>query len=134
MCCFTQFNGLKELEPSQSDKAGLTDAAWSCSRPTVFATASASGKVYVFDVRQSPADPVDTLLPTGTLEVDQAGRRVKLPKANRLAFNPKVRDLLSVAYSDGSVVIYSLPASLSDYQAGDQEVLLKVFESKDNVE
>ena len=41
---------------------------------------------------------------------------------------------MAVGYSDGSVAIFRIPSSLSDYQSGDLELLGKVFESKDKVE
>ena len=36
----TRFAGIKEIEPDQGDRAGLTDVKWSLSRPTVLAASS----------------------------------------------------------------------------------------------
>lgn len=80
-------------------------------------------------MKQNLADPVEVLIPEGLSE----GRK-KQPRANKSTFNPRVRDLMAVSYSDGSVAIFRIPSSLSDYQSGDLELLSKVFESKDKVE
>lgn len=85
--------------------------------------------MYIFDIKQHLTDPVEVLVPEGPSE----GRK-KMPRANKTTFNPRVRDLMAVGYSDGSVAIFRIPSSLSDYQSGDLELLSKVFEAKDKVE
>lgn len=81
-------------------------AAWSCSRPGVFAVAMEMGGVHIYDIMQSRQEPVLELPLTGS-----GSQRV-----SSLAFNPRMRGLMAVGDETGRTRVFKLPFKLSEQQ------------------
>merc|ERR1712187_267693 len=91
-------------------------AAWSTTRPCVFAVAMEMGGVYIYDLVKSRQAP------TLHLPLKDTGSQ----KVTSLAFNPKQRGLLAVGDDHGRVRVYRLPYALSEQQtkSGSNEMQL----------
>jgi len=84
----------------------VATAAWSQSRPGVFAIAMEMGGVYIYDLMQSQQEP--------TLELPLAGAGSQ--KITALQFNPKVFRTLVIGDASGRTKIFRLPVDLSERQ------------------
>ena len=104
-----------EAMPSEDASCYLYDAAWSPTRPTVFATCSSTGSLCVFDL----SAPGGMNEPAVTL---QAGGERGAP-VFCLAFNPKTRGIIATGDADGMLRIHKIGWALSNELPGDQIIV-----------
>lgn len=119
----------------------LLTCAWSPSRPLLLAAGTFCGAVHVYDlfVSTSSTQPAVTLFGNGEVSGEGGGGRgggegdfggdPTLPSgggssgALAIAFHPKQRRLLAVAYSSGEVVLWRLPRGMAQPVKGETEAL-----------
>merc|ERR1712166_1044990 len=90
----------------------LFDVAWSPSRPMVYATASETGHVVIYDLAKSK------LTPSISLQVTEKAKPVY-----SVAFNPKKQRLLASGDACGKVKIWSLSNDLMLQQQSEMSAL-----------
>jgi WD40 repeat protein len=98
---------------------GVLDAAWSRTRPLVFAAATSDGDVHVYDLAQS------STLPSARLANSSEGGS---EACCSLSFNPKQRDFLAAGYARGAIRIWRLSWRLSNPFPGEETALQELYE------
>lgn len=106
---------LLELEPSS---AALFACQWSPARPCVFATGSADGRVFVYDIASTSMHP--------SLAIDVSGGEED--PVHALAFNPHLPEYLA-ACARRRVRVYSLAARLHTRRAREGAVLARLADT-----
>ena len=114
---------LAVFEPEQQEY--VYGVAWSPFRPAVFACATGSGRVLIYDLVESKNVPAHTLY----AEEHFRGRRVR---ATRVRFHPRQRDFISASYSNGQVHVYQLNYSLATMQKNELKLLSSLMESEES--
>ena len=127
---------LREWEPSPEKSrsqqpiiSAISAARFSPIRPLVFAAATTTGLVYLYDLGVSKSVPVSTLeiLNSGSKN-HQEERNTKLPSITGLAFNQKQRDLLAACDTNGEIHIWRLGWNLSNKQFTENTILDSIAE------
>jgi WD repeat-containing protein 34 len=102
---------LREWEPSsRSVLTGISAACFSPVRPTVFALATITGSMLIFDLSQSLSSPIATVeAPLQTVHTSGAGARRSIKEEQHrsplidIAFNFKQRDMIAACDAAGRV-------------------------------
>ena len=97
------------VEPSSST---IFCAAWSPSRPLVFAAGAGDGLLFIYDLKRNKARPEVTLKVTD----DKSA-------VTSVAFNPRSPELLATADAQGFVKVWRLPTLLSEVSAREADIL-----------
>eukprot|EP00823_Brevimastigomonas_motovehiculus_P006321 TRINITY_DN521_c1_g1_i1.p1 TRINITY_DN521_c1_g1~~TRINITY_DN521_c1_g1_i1.p1 ORF type:complete len:744 (-),score=199.84 TRINITY_DN521_c1_g1_i1:729-2960(-) len=93
----------------------LLDVVWSTSRPLVFAVCDVSGRIHLFDLKESVLAPVLSI---------QANTE-QMP-VTAITFNQKDPSLLSSCDLLGNVIVWQLSSRLSTLQVGETVILEKM--------
>lgn len=117
-----------------STEGSLFCVSWSPSRPSVFATGSADGCLYMYDFlfiqfsvltfRFDIADPVGRIKPTATLRV------TKKSSVQTVCFNKKVSGCVATGLSSGTIKVWQLSHPLTAPKSTDLAVLASFGELK----
>lgn len=109
----------RPLQVTESaSSASLFAAAWSPSRPLVFATASADGNLYIYDMKRSRGKAEVTLKVTTNKSA-----------VHGVSFNPRSPELIATADAQGYVKIWRLSHTLSTTAPREMELLAKLAAS-----
>ncbi|CAN0408713.1 unnamed protein product, partial [Phaeothamnion confervicola] len=116
---------------SQGMPAAVTAAAWSPTRPLVFALATADGVIYLYDLGQSTTVPVSALGADGggggsgggDGRGDGSHERARAPGMLSVAFNPMQRDFLAAGDAYGRVHVWQLSWGLANARPGEELAL-----------
>ncbi|TPX32217.1 hypothetical protein SmJEL517_g04624 [Synchytrium microbalum] len=108
-----QPNPILTFEPSSMD---LSCAAWSNTRPAVYAVGSADGHTYFYDLSKS------TTTPTSTLQLTQLDKKPKT-RITFLAFSNKPSDMFASGDASGHVHVWQLSSNLSREAMGEMWTL-----------